>query len=131
GNVQKAFREPLYKPARNPDNAPIIRGVKIEKFINRGMSLTDEAVVEKGGIVRTEVFRHLETGRFYLAPVYVNDIVTGIEAKKLITPRKPYEEWRDITDEFEFQFNLYANDIIKIRLPREKNTKMSNGETIS
>src|SRR5699024_8710553 len=56
GNVQKAFRESLYKPAKNPDNAPIIRGVKIEKFINRGISLTDKAVVEKGGIVRTEVF---------------------------------------------------------------------------
>ncbi len=131
GNASKAFAEPLYKPAKNPENAPIIRSVKIEDYVNRAMPLGDKAVAANASIVRTEVFRHKETGKYYLAPVYVSDVLAGRMPEKFITQRKPYEEWVDITNDFEFLFSLYANDVIKIKMPREKKSKTNNGESVS
>src|SRR5699024_1840688 len=91
GNVKKAFAEPVYKPAKNPENAPIIRSVKIEDFVNRAMPLNDKAVAANASIVRTEVFQHKETKRFYLAPVYVNDVLAGRVPDRFITANKPYK----------------------------------------
>lgn len=70
-NVTKAFSEPLYKPSKNPKNAPIIRSITIESVANRVVPLDDNTVAANGSIVRTEVFQHKKTKRYYLAPVYV------------------------------------------------------------
>lgn len=130
GDVKKAFLEPLYKPARNSENAPVIRGVKIEDTTNRAMPLGNGAVAANASIVRTEVYRHKETGKFYLAPVYVSDVLAGRLPEKFITAHKAYESWVDITDDYEFQFNLYPNDVINIKMPRKKKSKTNTGETV-
>lgn len=128
---KKAFSTPLYKPAENPENAPIIRSVKIEDATNRVVSLDDKTVAANSSIARTEVFQHKETGRFYLAPVYVSDVMINKIPEKFITAGKPYSEWVDINDDFKFLFNLYPNDVIKVKMPKVKETKTHNGEIIS
>src|SRR5699024_2785320 len=60
GNEKKAFAEPVYKPAKDPKKAPIIRSVKIEEFFNRALPISDKAVAKNANIVRTEVFQHKE-----------------------------------------------------------------------
>src|SRR5699024_4232127 len=124
GNKKKAFSFPLYKPSKKPDKAPIIRSVKIETTANRVFHLDDKTVAENASIARTEVFRHKETGKFYLAPVYVSDVMAGRKPEKFITAKKPYEDWIDISEEYEFLFNLFPNDVIKIRMRREKISKL-------
>ncbi|HHW39003.1 MAG TPA: type II CRISPR RNA-guided endonuclease Cas9 [Bacillales bacterium] len=128
---KKAFSTPLYKPAKDPNKASIIRSVKTEETTNRVVELDDKTVAANASIVRTEAFRHKETGRFYLAPVYVSDVMAGRVPEKFITPHKSYENWLDINDEYEFLFNLYQNDLIKIKMPVEKDTKNYLGETAS
>lgn len=129
-NKKKAFTTPLYKPAIDPSKASIIRSVKIEDTKNRVVELGHKTVAENASIVRTEVFQHKETGRFYLAPIYVPEILEHIPPKKLIVPAKSYENWIDISNEYEFLFNLYPNDLIKIKMPKEKEAKNRLGEKI-
>lgn len=130
GNAAKAFSEPLYKPSRKPENAPIIRSIKIEDVTNRAVELDDGAVAANASIVRTEVFTHKEKGGFYLAPVYVSDILKNQSPTKFISANKPYQAWDIINNEYRFLFNLYPNDIIKVQMPRNKTSKDSNGKTI-
>ena len=130
GNVKKAFAEPLYKPSKNPKSAPIIRSVKIETFKNQAVSLKDKAVAENASIVRTEVFRHKKSGKFYLAPVYTSDVMAKRIPERFITANTPFAKWDYITEEYEFLFNLYPNDVIQIKLPRKKKAKDNLGNTL-
>ncbi|MGM7634985.1 type II CRISPR RNA-guided endonuclease Cas9 [Bacillus sp. Hm123] len=120
---KKAFHTPLYKPAKNPASAPIIRSVKIEDKANRVVMLDEKTAADHASIARTEVFRHKETGRFFLTPVYVADVLSKRVPERFITPGKPYSEWKKITDDYEFLFSLYPNDLIKVKMPKEKETK--------
>ncbi|SFG31232.1 type II CRISPR RNA-guided endonuclease Cas9 [Sporolactobacillus nakayamae] len=126
----KAFIEPLYKPAKDMNKASIIRSVKIEDKANQVVSLKDEAVAANASIVRTEVYQHKKTGKFYLVPVYVADVVAGREPKKFIKPLQPYEKWVDITDDYKFLFNLFSNDVVYVKMKKSKTTKSNLGETI-
>ncbi|HDX9579618.1 TPA: type II CRISPR RNA-guided endonuclease Cas9 [Bacillus pseudomycoides] len=125
---KKAFNSPLYKPAKNPENAPIIRSVKIEDKANRVVMLDEKTAADNASIVKTEVFRHKETGKFFLTPVYVADVLSNRIPERFITPGKPYSEWKEITNEYEFLFSLYPNDLVRVKMPREKETKTNTGE---
>lgn len=127
----KAFSLPLYKPSKKPENAPIIRSIKIETTANQVFHLDDKTVAENASIARTEVFRHKENGKFYLAPVYVSDIMAKRVPDRFITALKPYSEWDPITDDYEFLFNLFSNDIIKVKMPRKKSSKTNTGEIVT
>lgn len=126
-DIAKAFSTVLYKPSKKPESAPIIRSVKLESTANRVFHFDDKKVAENASIARTEVFRHIETGKYYLAPVYVSDVVAKKNPERFITPHKPYNEWQGITSDYEFQFNLFPNDIIRIKMPREKTSKTASG----
>lgn len=121
-DAAKAFSQPLYKPSKKSDTAPLIRTIKIEDVANRVVELGENTVADHASIVRTEVFRHKKNGKFYLAPVYVADVVTGKVPEKFITAGQSYENWDAITEEYEYLFCLYPNDLIKVRMPREKET---------
>ncbi len=131
GDAAKAFSTPLYKPSKNPEKAPIIRSVKLETTANQVFHLDDKTVADNASIARTEVFRHKKSGKYYLAPVYVSDVMAKKVPEKFITALKPYNEWDEITSEYEFLFNLFPNDVIEIKMPREKTSKLNTGETVS
>ena len=54
--------------------------------------------------------------RFILpqTPVYVKDTVAKELPKRASVPLRPYEEWYTISDEDQFLFSLYQNDVIHI-----------------
>lgn len=132
-DVKKAFSTALYKPTKlsQRENAPIIRSVKIETTANQVFHLDDVTVAENASIARTEVFRHKENGKYYLAPVYVSDVMAKRMPERFITALKPYKEWEMITSDFEFLFNLFPNDVVKLRMPREKTAKTYTGERVT
>ncbi|MBU8565671.1 type II CRISPR RNA-guided endonuclease Cas9 [Virgibacillus pantothenticus] len=128
---KKAFSTPLYKPSRKLENAPIIRSVKIETTANQVVHLDGKTVAENASIARTEVFRHKASGKFYLAPVYVSDIVAKRVPDRFITAAKPYDDWNIIGEQYEFMFNLFPNDIVKVRMPRVKKSITHTKEKIN
>ncbi|WP_217587307.1 type II CRISPR RNA-guided endonuclease Cas9 [Lentibacillus saliphilus] len=131
GKKEQAFKTPLYKPSKRKDMAPIIRSVKIEDTTNRAFVIDEHTVAANGRIARTEVFRHKKTGKYYLTPVYVSEVLSGVVPSKLITQGKPYKDWAVITDDYEFQFNLFQNDVLNIKLPREKTAKTHTNTRVS
>lgn len=126
----KAFSTALYKPSKNPNKAPIIRTVKIATTANQVVHLDEKTVAENASIARTEVFRHKENGKFFLAPVYVSDVAEKKIPDRFITAHKPYSEWTNITTNYEFLFNLFPNDIIRLKMPKEKASKKHSNEVI-
>ncbi|MUV38382.1 CRISPR-associated endonuclease Cas9 [Lentibacillus sp. JNUCC-1] len=102
--------------------------MKIEDTTNRAFELDNNTVAANGSIARTEVFRHKETRKFYLAPVYVSEVMAGVRPSKFITANKPFDKWINITEEYEFLYSLFPNDIIKIKMPREKTSKTHTKE---
>ncbi|CAM3260988.1 type II CRISPR RNA-guided endonuclease Cas9 [Sporolactobacillus spathodeae] len=129
-DTKKAFIEPLYKPAKDLSRASIIRSVKIEEKKNQLVLLRDKAVAFNSSIVRTEVYQNKETGKFYLAPVYVSDVLAGREPKKFITPHKNYDNWLEITDDYRFLFNIFPNDVLHIKMKRKKEAKTFLGNLV-
>ncbi|BBN98184.1 type II CRISPR RNA-guided endonuclease Cas9 [Sporolactobacillus terrae] len=130
-NSKKAFIKPLYKPAKDPNKQSIIRSVKIEDKKNQVFPLKEKTVAYNSSIVKTEVFQNKETGKFYLAPVYVADVMVGREPKKFITQKKPYDEWLDITEEYNYLFSLFPNDVVHIKMKKTKKTKSFLNEPVT
>lgn len=126
-NKAKAFEQPLYKPSRNPKHAPVIRSIKIEDKRNLHVNLKNQTVADNASIARTDVFQHKENGRYYLIPVYVSDIKAGRTPNRFITAHKPYSQWIEATDMYQFLFSLYQNDLILVKLPRVKEVKNKTG----
>lgn len=130
-NKAKAFAEPLYKPSKNPKNAPVIRSVKIEDKRNTYVSLNRTTVADNASIARTDVFQHKENGKYYLIPVYVSDIKAGRLPNRFITQKKPYSEWVEYSSDFAFKFSLFPNDLVHIKLPQIKETRTANKNIVS
>lgn len=128
---KKAFSRALYKPAKDPKKAPIIRSVKIEKIKPLVVQLDKKTIADNESIARTEIFRHKKTGYYYLTPVYVSDVMANKIPTKLVAIKKPFNKWYDITDEYEFLFSLFSNDLVRLKLPEEKLIVNKLGEKIS
>lgn len=129
-DAKTAFSTPLYKPSKDMSCAPVIRTVKIEDKANQVVQLKDEAVAANASIVRTEVFRHKDSGKFFLAPVYAADVFAKREPKKFIKPLQPYENWVDITSDYQFLFNLFPNDLVHVKMKKPKQTKSNLGKPV-
>lgn len=112
-NGQKAFKEPLYKPSKPGKQAPPIRSVNLLSS-NEQKSGVDvrKGIADNGEIVRTDFFKR--SNKFYAIPLYVSDIVKTELPSKVITINKPYGEWVELDESFEFIFSAYPNDWIEI-----------------
>ncbi|PWA10009.1 type II CRISPR RNA-guided endonuclease Cas9 [Pueribacillus theae] len=127
---KKAFAEPLYKPSKNPEKAPIIRSVKIEDKRNLFVALDEKTAADNASIARTDVFQHRDNGKYYLIPIYVSDVKEGRVPNRFITQNKPYNDWLECTEDYQFKFSLYPNDLIHVKLPQSKQVKLTNKEEI-
>ena len=132
GNVQKAFAEPLYKPSKNMDKAPIIRSVKIEekKSLYVSVKESDKTIAYNASIARTDVYQNVNTNKYYLLPVYVADIKQGNRPDRFITAYKPYGRWIKKNDEHFFKFSLFPNDLVYLKLEKPKETKKNAEERV-
>lgn len=128
---KKAFDEPLYKPSDNPANAPIIRSIKIEDKRNLYVELNDKTIADNASIVRTDVFQHETTEKYYLIPIYVSDVKNGNVLNKFITANKPYAQWLEKTDEYAFCFSMYPNDLIQVKLRAPKESKDTSNKLVT
>lgn len=115
GDGKKAFApgtEPFCKPKADGSNGPVVKKVLIDQKDTAPVTL-ERGRANNDGMVRVDIFR--KDGKFYGVPVYVGDIYRGILPNKAVVQGKAEENWLEMTDEYEFIFALYKNDLVKIR----------------
>lgn len=105
----------------------LIRKVRLELNDNR-----NSAVMVRGGsadrtaMVRVDVFskrNNMGKARFYLVPIYRNDVYTSSDDKKIAPPsravlaKKKESEWTIIDSSFDFLFSLVSLSLVEITRP--------------
>lgn len=118
---QFAFKEPLYKLKKDGSKGPEIKSIKIGETYSAGVSINDGAgVADNGKMIRVDIFK--KQGKHYAVPVYVHHLVSGALPNKVINPGRPFREWKELDDCYEFLYSFQKNDLIKL--------KFKNGEEI-
>lgn len=69
-------------------------------------------------MVRVDVFE--KDKKYYLVPIYVSDFVKKSLPNKAIVQNKNESEWIEMTEDYNFRFSLYPNDLVKIKRKNEK-----------
>lgn len=116
-NAEKAFCKEYRKHSIN-GNGPIIRSIKIPAIGHTGVKLKNGSIAENASMVRADVFE--KDNKFYLVPIYVSDFVRKQLPNKAIVANKDEENWIKITDDYNFKFSLYPNDLVKVKKKGEK-----------
>ena len=69
-------------------------------------------------MVRVDVFE--KDNKYYLVPIYVSDFSKKVIPNKAITIKKDEQDWLEMTEEYNFKFSLYPNDLVKIKKKNDK-----------
>ena len=70
-------------------------------------------IAKNAAMPRVDLFRHIETKKYYLVPIYVSDFVKEhLPNKAIVTGNKP---WLEMDEAYEFKFSFYKNDLIEIQ----------------
>jgi CRISPR-associated protein, Csn1 family len=123
GKGDKAFppENPLRKPDRdgNP-TGPIVRTVTLVIDKMSGIPVRG-GVAKNDTMLRVDVFRNKNDGKFHLVPLYVHHAVAKQLPTKAVIAYKGESEWTPINNhDFDFLFALYPNDLVRITLKKER-----------
>lgn len=114
GDGAKAFgpeQPPLRKPCHHGEGA-VVRGVKLTETQKSGLPVRG-GIADNERMIRVDVFT--KSGKHYLVPVYVADVVRGELPNRAMVAHKPETEWDEMDETFEFLFSLYPNDFVVVR----------------
>ncbi|QGM81411.1 type II CRISPR RNA-guided endonuclease Cas9 [Otariodibacter oris] len=104
----KAFAEPFYKKGGQQ-----VKSVRVEQLQKTGVLVHNETgVADNASMVRVDVFK--KKGKYFLVPIYTWQVAKGILPNKAVIQRKSEDEWEEMDETAEFQFSLFANDLIKV-----------------
>lgn len=110
---KKAFAKKLYKLKKDGSNGPEIKSVKIYEKSNSGVKVNNgKGIANNAKMVRVDVFE--KSGKYYLVPVYVSDIVKDELPDLAIKANSSKSEWTKMDETFKFKFSLYPNDLVRI-----------------
>lgn len=113
GSGEKAFPDGVFTYTQENGQTHTVRKVKVVQKSTLQAVLNDgKAMADNGSMVRIDVFRTPK--KYVFVPVYVKDTVAKELPAKASVPLKPYDEWYRITDEDQFLFSLYQNDVIHV-----------------
>jgi CRISPR-associated endonuclease Csn1 len=122
GKADKAF--PANNPLRKPDRegnftGPIVRSVTMVIDKLSGIPVRG-GIAKNDTMLRVDVFRGKKDGKYHLVPIYVYHAVEKELPNRAIVAFKDEDEWTLIdTHNFEFDFSLYPNDLLRVSLKRE------------
>lgn len=121
GKGDRAFSpgNPLRKPDRSGNlTGPVVRTVTmvIEKV--SGISIRG-GIAKNDTMLRVDIFRHNEKGRFHLVPVYVHHLARKELPNRAIVAYKDESEWTLIDENYSFYFSIYPNDFLRVTLKKE------------
>lgn len=90
------------------------RAIKLGKIRQIGSKVADN-----GPMVRTDIFRHKSSGKFYGVPIYTMDYALGKLPNKAVVGGKDkagvIKEWLEMDENYEFCFSLFKDDLIKVQ----------------
>ena len=113
GSGEKAFPDGVLTYTQENGQTHTVRKVKVVQKSTLQAVLNDgKAMADNGSMVRIDVFRTPK--KYVFVPVCVKDTVAKKLPNKASVPLRPYDEWYRITDEDQFLFSLYQNDVIHI-----------------
>lgn len=119
GSGEKAFAKsdvPFRKPKADGSDGPIVKKVWIDQRCTAPIKL-DRGRTNNDGMVRVDIFCRDDGRRkkWYGVPVYVGDIYRGVLPNKAAMNGKSEDDWLEMTEEYEYKFSLYKNDLVKIK----------------
>ncbi|MDQ7058557.1 MAG: hypothetical protein Q9N62_08985 [Ghiorsea sp.] len=80
-------------------------------------------VAKNDSMIRVDVFQHKANHRYFLVPVYVHHLVTGLPNKAIVA-NKSQDEWIEMDDNYAFLFALHPNDLIRVTFKGNKPMRM-------
>ena len=95
-----------------------------EKGVQRAISLgkirqIGTKVVSNGVMVRVDIFKSKENGKFYGVPIYTMDFALGILPNKAVIAGKDKQgvikDWLEMDSNYEFCFSLFKDDLILVQ----------------
>lgn len=76
-------------------------------------------IVANGPMVRVDIFKHTQSGRFYAVPIYTMDFALGILPNKAVVSGKDKDriikDWLEMDSNYEFCFLLFKDDVIEVQ----------------
>lgn len=76
-------------------------------------------IVDNGEMVRTDVFRSKDKGKYYSVPIYTYDFAIGRLPNKAIVSGKDkagvIKDWIEMDENYEFCFSLFKDDLVQIQ----------------
>ncbi|WP_455941203.1 type II CRISPR RNA-guided endonuclease Cas9 [Helicobacter pullorum] len=76
-------------------------------------------IVANGPMVRVDIFKHKQSGRFYAVPIYTMDFALGILPNKAVVSGKDKDriikDWLEMDSNYEFCFSLFKDDVIEVQ----------------
>lgn len=76
-------------------------------------------IVKNGEMVRTDIFRSKDKGKYYVVPIYTYDFAIGRLPNKAIVPGKDklgvIKDWIEMDENYEFCFSLFKDDLVCIQ----------------
>lgn len=79
----------------------------------------NQGIVDNGAMVRVDIFKSKDKGKFYAVPIYTYDFAVGKLPNKAIVTGKQgngvIKDWLEMDESYEFCFSLFKNDCIKIQ----------------
>ena len=76
-------------------------------------------IVANGPMVRVDIFKHKQSGRFYAVPIYTMDFALGILPNKAVVSGKDKDriikDWLEMDSCYEFCFSLFKDDLIEVQ----------------
>lgn len=110
--AKKAFAEPFYKPARNPNSRNEVKTVKLQKYLGDAIEVNG-GLAENNSMIRIDIYE--KNGKNYFIPVYVADFYKKHMPDR-IAKVGPYKNWPVLDNTYDFKFSLFKNDLIHIKL---------------
>ena len=85
-------------------------------------------VADNGPMVRTDIFRHKSSGKFYGVPIYTMDYALGKLPNKAVVSGKDkvgvIKDWLEMDEKYEFCFSLFKDDLIKVQKKEMKGAEL-------
>ncbi|PAF41808.1 type II CRISPR RNA-guided endonuclease Cas9 [Helicobacter sp. 11S03491-1] len=101
-----------------------------EKGVQKALELgkirqINGGIFDNGDMVRVDIFKSKDKGKYYVVPVYSYDIAIGKLPNKAIVYGKDKEgvikDWLEMDSNYEFCFSLFRNDLVQIQTKKMQN----------
>ncbi len=92
------------------------RAINLGKIRQIGSKVAENGT---GAMVRTDIFRHKSSGKFYGVPIYTMDYALGKLPNKAVVSGKDkagvIKEWLEMDEKYEFCFSLFKDDLLLVQ----------------